>query len=59
MVADESYVRESIVDPGAKLVAGYQPIMPSFRGRVTEEELLRLVAYLKSLGTAQPEIQDK
>lgn len=59
VVADESYIRESIVDPGAKLVAGYQPIMPSFRGRVTEEELLRLVAYVKSLGPSQPEKKDK
>jgi cytochrome c oxidase subunit 2 len=49
IVADESYIRESIVDPASKLVAGYQPIMPVFRGRVSEEELLQLVAYVKSL----------
>lgn len=49
VVADESYLRESIVDPQAKLVAGYQPIMPVYRGRVGEEDLVRLVAYVRSL----------
>jgi cytochrome c oxidase subunit 2 len=47
--ADERYLRESIVDPGAKVVAGYQPVMPSFRGQVTEEDLLALIDYIKSL----------
>ncbi len=53
VVADDSYIRESILDPGAKVVEGYQPIMPSFRGRVTEEQIIELIAYIKSLG-AQP-----
>ena len=47
--ADEDYVRESILNPGAKVVAGYQNIMPSFQGLVTEEELLKLIEYVKSL----------
>jgi cytochrome c oxidase subunit 2 len=47
--ADEDYIRESILNPGAKIVAGYQNIMPSFQGLVTEEELLKLIEYIKSL----------
>ncbi len=50
VVADETYVRESIVNPQAKLVAGYEPIMPTFQGLVSEEGLLSIVAYIKSLG---------
>ena len=53
-VADENYLRESIVDPRAKLVKGYQPIMPTFQGQISEEGLLQLVAYIKSLPKAQP-----
>ena len=48
-VADDGYLRESIVNPQAKIVAGYQPIMPTFQGLVTEEQLLQLIAYVKSL----------
>jgi cytochrome c oxidase subunit II len=46
---DEAYVRESIVNPQAKIVAGYQPIMPTFQGLVTEEQLLQLIAYVRSV----------
>ncbi len=49
VTADESYLRESIVAPAAKVVAGYQPIMPTFQGMVSEEQLMQLVAYVKSL----------
>ena len=49
MVADEAYLRESIVNPQAKVVAGFPPIMPPFQGMVSEEQLLQLIAYLKSL----------
>ena len=49
VVADEGYVRESIMDPQAKIVAGYQPIMPTFKGQLSEEELLQLVDYVKTL----------
>jgi cytochrome c oxidase subunit 2 len=48
--ADEEYIRESILRPDAKVVAGYQPIMPTFQGLVTEEGVLQLVEYVKSLG---------
>lgn len=51
VTADENYLRESILDPGAKIVAGYQPIMPSFRGQLSEEQLFDLIAYIRLLGT--------
>jgi cytochrome c oxidase subunit II len=54
VVADESYVRESIVNPQAKVVTGFLPIMPTFQGLVTEEQLLQLIAYVRSLGEAKP-----
>jgi cytochrome c oxidase subunit II len=50
VIADEAYIRESIVNPQAKIVAGFQPIMPTFQGLVTEEQLLQLIAYVRSLG---------
>jgi cytochrome c oxidase subunit 2 len=57
VTADETYLRESIVAPSAKIVAGYQPIMPTFQGLVTEEQLLQLVAYVRSLeGTVVPPV---
>jgi cytochrome c oxidase subunit 2 len=49
VTVDESYVRESIVNPQAKVVSGFQPIMPTFQGLVTEEQLLQLIAYVRSL----------
>jgi cytochrome c oxidase subunit 2 len=49
--ADEAYLRESILDPGAKIVAGYPNVMPSFRGQADEAEVLELIAYIRSLGT--------
>ena len=49
VVADENYIRESILTPGAKVVSGFKPIMPVFQGLVSEEQLNALVAYVKSL----------
>ena len=49
IVADESYIRESIVNPAAKIVEGFQPIMPTFQGLIDEDGLLALVAYIRSL----------
>jgi cytochrome c oxidase subunit 2 len=48
--ADEQYLRESILDPGAKIVGGFPNIMPTFRGVVDEVGLQALVEYIKSLG---------
>ena len=53
VTADDAYVRESVLNPQAKVVAGFQPIMPTFQGLVTEEQLLQLIAYVKSLGGNQ------
>ena len=52
VVADENYVRESILSPSAKVVNGFKPIMPVFQGLVSEEQLSALVAYVKSLSPA-------
>ncbi len=54
VTADENYIRESILNPGAKIVAGFKNIMPSFQGVVNEEQLLSLIAYVKSLQGSQP-----
>lgn len=48
--ADEAYVRESVLYPEAKVVEGYEPIMPTFKGLVTEDGLLKLIEYVKSIG---------
>src|SRR3954464_15224966 len=53
VTVDEAYIRESVLNPQAKVVAGFQPIMPTFQGLVTEEQLLQLIAYVKSLGDQQ------
>jgi cytochrome c oxidase subunit 2 len=52
VIADEAYIRESILNPAAKLVAGYQPLMPTYRGQVSEEGLVQLISYIRSLGEA-------
>jgi len=50
VTVDESYIRESILDPQEKLAVGFQPIMPTFRGQLSEEQILQLIAYVRSLG---------
>lgn len=52
--ADDEYIRDYILHPNVKVLAGYQPVMPTFEGRVTEEQVLELVAYIKSLGKESP-----
>ena len=47
-VADENYLRESILNPMAKLVYGYQPVMPTYQGQISEEGLLQLISYIKT-----------
>ena len=49
VVADEAYVRDSILNPAARVVAGYQPVMPTYQGQVSEEQLIALIAYIQSL----------
>jgi len=52
VTADENYLRECILSPGDKRVKGFQPIMPTFQGLVSEEQVTALVAYVKSLSKA-------
>jgi cytochrome c oxidase subunit 2 len=52
VVADESYLRESILSPATKVVEGYQPIMPTFRDQISEEEIVQLIKYIKGLQPA-------
>ena len=52
VTADEGYIRESILTPTAKLVAGFQPLMPTFQGVVSEEQIAQLTAYVKTLANA-------
>jgi len=55
VIADEAYVRESIENPQAKLVSGFGPIMPTFQGQVTPEQLIQIMSFIKSLQiTNQP-----
>ncbi len=51
--ADDQYIRDSILMPGKQIVAGYANQMPSFAGVVTESELTRLLAYIKSMAGQQ------
>ena len=51
--ADEAYIRESILNPQAKIVAGYEPVMPTFQGLVTEDQVLQLIEYVRSIGPKQ------
>jgi len=53
VTADENYVRESILEPGAKIVRGFKPVMPTFQGQLSDEQLNALVAYVKSLAVPQ------
>jgi len=52
LMADDNYLRDSILDPQAEIVSGFQPIMPTFQGMLSEENLLQLIAYLKTLEPA-------
>ena len=54
VTADDAYIRESILQPNAKIVAGFQPVMPTFQGLVTEEQIMNLTAYIKSIQSQQP-----
>ncbi len=54
VTADEAYIRESILNPAAKVVAGYQPQMPPYQGVLNEEQIIQLTAYIKSLAKEKP-----
>lgn len=52
VIADATYLRRAILEPPAELVAGYQPIMPTYKGQISEENLFKLIAYIRSLSDA-------
>jgi cytochrome c oxidase subunit 2 len=52
--ADDKYLRDSILLPKSQIVAGYQPLMPTYEGRITEDNLLQVIAYIKSIGNETP-----
>jgi cytochrome c oxidase subunit 2 len=54
VIADEAYLRDSILFPAKQIVGGYTNDMPSFNGKVSEEEVLQLIAYLKDIGSQAP-----
>lgn len=54
LMADEGYLRESIENPAAKVVSGFNPIMPTFQGQVTAEQLIQIISYIKSLQVSGP-----
>jgi len=50
VIADENYIRESILNPNAKMVDGYDPVMPTYEGQLSVEEVMEVLAYIKSIG---------
>lgn len=54
VTADEEYIRESILNPAARIVAGYTPVMPTYAGQIDSSTLAQLVAYIKSLQDVAP-----
>ena len=54
VTADENYLRDSILVPGKQIAAGYAPVMPSYAGQLSEQELIALVEYLRNPGATPP-----
>ncbi|SHH84391.1 cytochrome c oxidase subunit II [Pollutimonas bauzanensis] len=57
LVADETYVHDSIVEPQKQMVAGYAPIMPSFKGQLSEEDIMAIIEYIRASGDPHTEKQ--
>jgi cytochrome c oxidase subunit 2 len=53
--ADDKYIRDSILLPASQVTAGYQPVMPTFQGRLSEDDLFQLIAYIKSISRKAPD----
>ena len=53
VVAGEDYLRDSILDPGSQVVRGYKPIMPIFQGQISEETLMQIISYVRSLSESE------
>ncbi|MEM6689588.1 MAG: cytochrome c oxidase subunit II [Planctomycetota bacterium] len=56
VVADENYLRESVLYPKAKVAAGYQPVMPSYKGQLSDDDLYCLIEYMKTLSDKAPSV---
>jgi cytochrome c oxidase subunit II len=52
-MVDETLIRQAIIEPNSILLPKYEPIMPTFKGQVNEEQILQLMAYIKSLGSEE------
>jgi len=59
VLADDGYLRESILYPEAKVVQGWEPIMPTFKGQADEEDLIKLLSYIKSLRPGQTPVRNE
>jgi cytochrome c oxidase subunit 2 len=53
--ADDKYIRDSILLPASQVTAGYQPVMPTFQGRLSEDDLFQLIAYIKNIARKAPD----
>lgn len=53
VIADESYIRDKILEPNKNKIAGFKQIMPAYKGKIAEDDLIRIVAYIKSLGSSK------
>ena len=54
--ADVRYIRDCILLPKTEIVAGFDPVMPSFQGRISEDELFALITYIQSIGSSHPDV---
>jgi cytochrome c oxidase subunit 2 len=59
VTADDAYLRDSILLPARDIAAGYTNDMPSFKGRISEDDLMKVIAYIRSLGNTAPERETK
>jgi cytochrome c oxidase subunit 2 len=53
VMADEDYLRTSILDPRSQIVDGYEPLMPTFQGQIGEETVMQIISYIQSLSDSQ------
>lgn len=58
LARDDAYLRESILNPQAKIVEGFEPLMPSYQGQVSEEQLMSLIRHLKKINQRAPATGD-
>lgn len=54
VLVDDNYIRESILEPQAKIVAGYQPVMSTYKGLVSDDEITAIIEFIKSLSQKSP-----